>query len=51
MNSAPNLSQIKIEPSDHLLVFIPFHLQGNELVNDAMSLGISRTALHFGRFL
>jgi hypothetical protein len=47
----PRVSQITIEPSDHLLVFIPFHLQGNELVQAGMSLGISRTALHFGRFL
>lgn len=47
----PRISQIKIEPSDHLLVFIPFHLQGNELVQEGMSVGISRTALNFGRFL
>jgi DNA-directed RNA polymerase subunit RPC12/RpoP len=47
----PRLSQIKIEPAEHLLIFIPFHAQGNELVNEAMSIGISRTALHFGRFL
>jgi hypothetical protein len=45
------LSPIKIEPADHLLIYIPFHIQGNELVQEGMSLGISRTALHFGRFL
>jgi DNA-directed RNA polymerase subunit RPC12/RpoP len=47
----PRISQIKIELSDHLLVFIPFHLQGNELVQETMSVGISQNALHFGRFL
>jgi hypothetical protein len=47
----PRISQIKIEPSDHLLIFIPFHLQGNELVQEAMSVGINQNALHFGRFL
>ncbi len=31
----PRISQIKIEPSDHLLVFIPFHLQGHELVQES----------------
>lgn len=47
----PRTSQIAVETSDHLLVFIPFHLQGNELVHQGLRLGISRTALHFGRFL
>ena len=42
---------MSIEPLDHLLIFIPFRLQGNELVQETMSVGISRTALHFGRFL
>jgi DNA-directed RNA polymerase subunit RPC12/RpoP len=49
--SIPRLSQITIETTDHLLTFIPFHLQGNELVQEGMSVGISRTSLHFGRFL
>ena len=43
----PRISQIKIEPSDHLLVFIPFHLQGHELVQETMSVGINQNALHF----
>ncbi|MEW6187325.1 MAG: hypothetical protein AB1585_16450 [Thermodesulfobacteriota bacterium] len=36
---------------DHLLIFVPFHLQGSELVQETLSLGISRAALHFGRFI
>ena len=47
----PRFSRIKIEPADHLLIYIPFHLQGDELVQQDMRLGISRTSLHFGRFL
>jgi DNA-directed RNA polymerase subunit RPC12/RpoP len=45
------LSPIKIEASDYLLIYIPFHTQGNELVHQGMSVGISQNALHFGRFL
>ncbi len=47
----PKALSVTIEPLDHQLIFIPFHLQGNELVQEIMSVGISRTALHFGRFL
>lgn len=46
-----NLPQLKIEPIDQLLVFIPFHLQGGELVQEEIAVGINRKALHFGRFL
>jgi hypothetical protein len=48
---APKISQIQIEPSEHLLILIPFHLRGHELVHQTMSVGISLNALHFGRFL
>jgi hypothetical protein len=47
----PRALSMSIEPLDHLLIFIPFRLQGNELVQETMSVGLSRTALHFGRFL
>jgi hypothetical protein len=36
---------------EHLLVFVPFHLQGSELVQETLLVGISRAALHFGRFI
>jgi hypothetical protein len=34
-----------------LLVFIPFRLQRTELVQEMLSLDVSRFALHFGRFI
>jgi hypothetical protein len=34
-----------------LLVFVPFLLQGNELVQKNLAVGVSRAALHFGRFI
>lgn len=45
------LARLTIEPLDHFLVFIPFRLQGSEFVQEEISVGINKNALHFGRFL
>lgn len=46
-----DIPPIMVEALDHLLFFIPFHLQGSELVQEEIALGINKNALHFGRFL
>ncbi len=47
----PKLSDIHITPKSYALIYLPFHLKGNELSQPAFNLRINRNLLTFARNL
>lgn len=47
----PKLSEITITPKSYVLIYLPFHLKGNELSQPAFRLRINKNLLTFARHL